>query len=75
MDRRDRWEGDDDELLEQLARVLSTAPAPAAPLDERNVVAAGRAAFCWRTVQAELDELLTPVASRVRPSTERARQD
>jgi hypothetical protein len=58
-----RWGQDDEALLAELAALLARQGAGPATLSEQDVVAAGRRAFTWRSVQAELDALLDPVAA------------
>ena len=57
MDRSSGHVLDDEELEADLGRVLRST---AGGLTHEDVVAAGRAAFCWRAVSQELAELLGP---------------
>jgi hypothetical protein len=65
MGERDRlWCEDDAYLLELVAGALYGAtPSPA------DVTAAGRAAYTWLTVEAELDRCLHPTWPERRPTT------
>jgi len=70
-----QWWSDDDQLLAELGSALRTAPAV-----PRELVEAGKAAFAWRTVDAELaalaalaydsalDEVLAPALTRAEPA-------
>jgi hypothetical protein len=59
MDRLGRYWYDDEDLLEAVAEAVLVVP-PA-------VLEAGRVAYTWRTVEAELDWLLAPPAPVVSP--------
>jgi hypothetical protein len=53
---------DDEYLLELVAEALAPAPA-----SQRDVVAAGRAAYTWLTVEADLERCLAHAWSGGRP--------
>jgi hypothetical protein len=58
------WYSDDEYLMELVAGVLGAAPPSPA-----DVAEAGRAAYTWLTVEAELDQCLDPDKPDRRPST------
>jgi hypothetical protein len=65
MGERDRlWCDEDEYVLELVAGALR--PAPPSPAD---VATAGRAAYTWLTVEAELNRCLDPTWPGPRPST------
>jgi hypothetical protein len=71
---RGGWDPDGDALL-RLVEAAGTDDGTTCSLTEQDVAAAGRAAFVWRTVDAELRHLLDPVTTGARTSTERSRED
>jgi hypothetical protein len=69
------WELDDDALLHLLTAGVDVGGGRGCSLTDADVAAAGRAAFCWRTVDDELHRLLHPVTAGARTSTVRSRED